>query len=151
MMHEWTYGYRLARRTLLFAGVLLVSCCTLSAQDTPPAGGPPPGQMQGRGGMDPDRQLQMLTERLSLTSDQQAQVKTILAEQHQKMQALRESGGPPDRAQMRAIREDSDGKINALLNGDQKAKFAEWQKERSARMGNGGAPPPPPPPPPSNN
>ncbi len=98
MMHEWTYGYLLARRTLLLAGVLLVSCCTLVAQDTPPAGGPPPGQMQGRGGMDPERQLQMLTERLSLTSDQQAQVKTILAEQHQKMQALRESGGPPDRA-----------------------------------------------------
>jgi protein CpxP len=146
MMHEWTYGYLLARRTLLLAGVLLVSCCTLVAQqDAPPAGGPPAGQM-GRGGMNPERQLQMLTERLSLTSDQQTQVKTILADQHQKMQALRDSssGAPPDRAQMESIRNDSDSKINALLNDDQKTKFAEWQKERNSRMRpNGGAPPPP--------
>jgi periplasmic protein CpxP/Spy len=149
MMHEWTYGYLLARRGLLLASVLLVSCCALVAQqDAPPAGPPPGGQMQGRGGMNPERQLQMLSERLSLTSDQQAQVKTILAEQREKMEALRQSnsGAPPDRAQMKAIRDESDGKISALLNDDQKTKFAEWQKERDARMAQrGGAPPPPPP------
>ncbi len=106
--------------------------------------------MQGRGGGNPERQLQMLTERLSLTADQQTQVKALLADQRQKMQALRESnsGAPPDRQQMEGIRNDTDAKINALLNENQKAKFAEWQKERSARMGRQQGPDQPPPPPP---
>jgi Spy/CpxP family protein refolding chaperone len=148
MMHEWTYGYLLAKRTLLLAGILLVSCGALTAQsgDAPP----PPGQMQGRGGGNPERQLQMLTERLSLTADQQTQVKALLADQRQKMQVLRESnsGAPPDRQQMEGIRNETDTKINALLNDDQKAKFAEWQKERNARMGRQQGPDQPPPPPP---
>lgn len=145
MMHEWTYGYLLVKRTLLLASVLVISCCALTAQsDAPP---PPPGQMQGRGG--PERQLQQLTERLSLTADQQSQVKGLLAEQRQKMEALRDSsqGAPPDRAQMEAIRNDTDTKINALLNDDQKAKFAAWQQERKARMGRRQGPEQPPQPP----
>jgi Spy/CpxP family protein refolding chaperone len=49
---------------------------------------------------------------------------------------------------MEAIRNDTDTKISALLNDDQKAKFAAWQAQRKARMerreGTGGPPPPPP-------
>lgn len=148
MMHEWNYGYMLAKRTLLLASVVVISCCTLVAQnDAPPA-----GQMQRRGG-NPERQLQMLTQRLGLTPDQQSQVKALLADQGQKMEALRSGSGDatgqgarPNREQMDAIRNDTDTKINALLNDDQKAKFAEWQQERKARMERRQGPNEPPPP-----
>ena len=45
--------------------------------------------MGGRGmRMDPDRQLERLTRELNLTTDQQAQIKPLLVERQQKMQAL---------------------------------------------------------------
>jgi protein CpxP len=139
------------RRGLLFAGILFATCGALWAQnDAPPA-----GQMHGRG--NPERELQQLTQTLSLTPDQQTQVKSLLAERRQKMEELRKTSagtdaapqGPPPRQQMEAIRNDTDTKINALLNDDQKTKFAAWQAQRKARMehrgGPDGAAPPPPP------
>jgi periplasmic protein CpxP/Spy len=146
-------------RILLMAGILALSCGAIYAQnDDPSAGGPPPGEMRQRG-PNPERQLQQLTQRLSLTADQQTQVRSILADQRQKMEELRKSSpagdasaqaGPPNRQQMEAIRNDSDAKINALLNDDQKTKFAAWQQERKQRMENRGGGEGGPPPPPSN-
>jgi protein CpxP len=143
------------RRGLLLTGILAASCGVLSAQ-APQNDGPPPGGMHGRGG--PERQLEMLTHVLALTADQQTQVKALLTEQRQKMEELRKSsstgtdtataGAPPNRAAMETIHNDTDTKINALLNDEQKTKFAALQAERKARMqqreGGGEAPPPPP-------
>jgi protein CpxP len=140
---------RYARRTLL-AGVLAVSCCAVWAQnDAPPAG------QTGRRGGNPERELQQLTQALSLSADQQTQVKGLLAERRQKVEELRKAASgsdaatqaaTPTREQMEAIRKETDGKINALLNDDQKGKFAAWQQERKARMqqrmGGDAAPPP---------
>jgi periplasmic protein CpxP/Spy len=116
---------------------------------------PPAGPMHGRGG--PERELEHLTQMLSLNADQQTQVKALLTEQRQKMEALRNGGpnadassqGAPRREQMESIRNDTDTKITALLNDDQKTKFAQWQAQRRERMehrqggGPEGAPPPP--------
>jgi Spy/CpxP family protein refolding chaperone len=114
--------------------------------------------MHQRGG-NPEREVEHLTRMLSLTPDQQTQVKALFAEQRQKMEALRNpapgadassQATPPRHQQMEAIRNDTDTKITALLNDDQKAKFAAWQQERKERMehrqGPGGdnAPPPQP-------
>ena len=38
------------------------------------------------------------------------------------------------REQLEAVRNDTDTKITALLNDDQKTKFAAWQQERKRRM-----------------
>jgi periplasmic protein CpxP/Spy len=140
---------RYARRTLL-AGVLAVSCSALWTQqnDAPPA-----GQMGRRG--NPERELQQLTQVLSLSADQQTQVKGLLAERRQKVEELRKAASgsdaatqaaTPSREQMEAIRNDTDTKINALLNDEQKGKFAAWQQGRKARMQQrlGDTPPPPP-------
>jgi Spy/CpxP family protein refolding chaperone len=138
MMNELVYGYLLARRTLVLAGVLAVACCALWAQNASP-----PTGLAGQRGPNQERQLQQLTQVLSLTADQQAQVKTLLAEQREKMEALRKSGAgsdassqgaQPSREQMEAIRNDTDNKITALLNDDQKTKFAAWQQQRKERM-----------------
>jgi len=104
--------------------------------------------MQGRGGGNPERQLQMLTERLSLTADQQTQVKALLADQRQKMQVLRESnsGAPPDRQQMEGIRNETDTKINALLNDDQRPSLRSGKRSATRAWRQQGPDQPPPPP-----
>src|SRR5215831_9442761 len=119
------------------------------AQDNP---SPPPNQNQagpppqGRGmRMDPDRQLAHLTRELSLTTDQQAQIKPLLVERQQKIQALMQdqSVAQEDRhAQMRSIVEGTNNSIKALLTEDQKQKFADMQ-QRMRRNMPGGPPPPP--------
>jgi hypothetical protein len=94
--------------------------------------------------MDPDHQLARLTQELNLTSDQQTQIKPLLVERQQKMQALMQdqSVTPEDRrAQMRSISQGTNNSIKALLTEDQKQKFAAMQ-ERMRRNMPGGPPPP---------
>jgi protein CpxP len=144
--------------TLALGGLLALGGTSAAlAQDTPPPppdqnqAGPPP---QGRGmRMDPDRQLERLTRELNLTSDQQAQIKPLLLERQQKMQALfqDQSIAPEDRRrQMRTISEGTNNSIKALLTDDQKPKF-EAMQQRMRRNGPGGGPNGPPPPPPDGS
>jgi Spy/CpxP family protein refolding chaperone len=96
-MTEFFTLVSLARRTLLLAGVLIASCCALSAQPDgsmgPPPDGPPPGGMQANmqeqlRGPGVERQLKRLTQLLTLSQVQQAQVKAILTDQRQQVEAL---------------------------------------------------------------
>ncbi|MDR3741459.1 MAG: Spy/CpxP family protein refolding chaperone [Terracidiphilus sp.] len=155
---------------LALTGIFAVAGAMLHAQDGPPPGPPPSdmqeGQQQGPG---VDRQLKRLTKLLTLTEDQQAQVKVILTEEHQQMKALfdqsraaqkssqtdssADAGGPPSpetmkaqREQMELIRDAANAKISALLTDTQNAKFTSWldqQKKREARQGDDMPPPPP--------
>ena len=121
-------------RTLLMAGILVAGCCALCV----PADGQAQGGMGQRGG-GIERQLNELTQALTLTVDQQAQVKTLLIERRAKMEALRSGVTPPSHEQMVGIRKDTDAKIAALLTDDQKVKFAAWQQQRMERRhGQGG-------------
>ena len=76
-----------------------------------------PAQEQGGRGpmrMDPNRQLEHMTKELGLSADQQAQIKPVLVDRQQKMEALfqNQSLSREDRrAQMMAIRQDSNAKI----------------------------------------
>jgi Spy/CpxP family protein refolding chaperone len=137
-------------RRAVLAAVLLAGSCALWAQaDQPPAS--PDGAPQGQRGRGPnaERELGQLTESLSLTPDQQTQVRALLQERRGKVEALRSGEIPPSREQMEVIRKDTDAKISALLNDEQKLKFATWQQRRmQGRRGPGGNQPPPPPPPP---
>jgi len=128
---------------------------------------PPPGQMAGRPG-GPERELQALTQVLTLTPEQQTGVKAILQERASQMRALRaksqgETTPTPDArqanmTQAKQIAEESNTRISALLDDNQKKLFAEWTAKRQAQMErrrerNGGAPPPDgqaPPPQPNN-
>jgi Spy/CpxP family protein refolding chaperone len=158
-MFEFTHGILLARRKLVLAGLLVAGCCALWSQADAPQG-PPPGPPQagmhdrGRG---PERELRELTHVLNLTDAQREQVKALLDERRQQMQALRNPAAAdpaaetprPSRQQMEQIRQATDSRIAGVLNDDQKAKFAAWQKQRQERMehrggpGEGGPPPPP--------
>jgi len=73
--------------------------------------------------MDPDEQLARMTTRYSLTAEQQDQVKPILVSQQHQIQGLRDDTAlsREDRmAKMQTIRSDSNAKIKAVLNDDQK-------------------------------
>jgi hypothetical protein len=95
--------------------------------------------------MDPDRQLARLTQVLGLTTDQQAQIKPLLVDRQQKMQALMQDQSTPQedrRARARSISEGTNNSIKALLNEDQKQKFAAMQERmRGPGRGPGGPPP----------
>jgi Spy/CpxP family protein refolding chaperone len=156
-----------ARRTLPFLSLLIACSLTASAQpDGPPPGGPPPAAMQANRGPSVERELKQLTQLLTLTVDQQTQVKAILADRHQQVEALfkaRQSAQsdadsvppqPPSQDEMKAlrdamksIRDASHNKIAALLNADQKTRFAAWQKksDRSTQQQAEDEMPPPPP------
>jgi hypothetical protein len=108
---------------------------------------------------DLDRQVAWLTGMLSLSSEQQTRLRVILRDYNQKMDALfqdKKGESPqaenqsPSREVMRsmhdafkAIQVDAYAKINALLNDNQKAAFAAWQKKRERPLGHPDDMPPP--------
>jgi Spy/CpxP family protein refolding chaperone len=140
---------RFVLSSILAAG--LAFCGTHAfAQDAPPSADQGPGGGGGgrRGAMDPDQQLTRMTQRYNLSADQQTQIKPILVNQQQQMQALRgdSSMSREDRmAKMQSIRSDSTTKIEAILNDDQKKQFEADQQRAEQRMqqrmqGGGGPP-----------
>ena len=106
-----------------------------------------PQAQQGPGGrgahrMDPDAQLKHMTEALDLTADQQAQIKPLLVARNQQAQQLfaDQSLAQADRhTKMKAIQDETKGKILSVLNDTQKQKFEAMH----ARGGHEGPPPPP--------
>lgn len=136
--------------TLALGGLLAVGVSSAAlAQDNPPPppdqgqAGPPADGPRGRGmRMDPNRQLEHLTRELNLTTDQQAQIKPLLVERQQKMQALfqNQSVAQEDRrTQMRTIAEGTNNSIKAVLTDEQKQKFDAMRQRM--RRGPGGPPP----------
>ncbi|MFZ0272976.1 MAG: hypothetical protein WB524_03165 [Acidobacteriaceae bacterium] len=108
----------------------------LYAQDT---GGQQQGQgFQGhRGMMNPDKQLEHMTKTLNLSADQQTQIKPILVDRQQKMQALwqDQSLSRADRhSKAEAIHQDARTRIEAVLNDQQKQQF-EAMQQRGPRGG----------------
>jgi len=150
----------------MIRAVVVVGCCAgmlagaaMAQTDAAPAApqgqmqGPPPG---GRGGMggDPAKRLEMMQKRLKLSDDQTAQVKAIFDDGRSKMEALRSNTAlaPQDRrTQGRALMEQENAKVEAVLTPDQKAKYEEMREKQRERMEQGGGrrggpggPPPPP-------
>jgi Spy/CpxP family protein refolding chaperone len=136
-------------------GAALLGLCSFAAvaQSTQPApadepAGGPHGQWH-RGHGNEDREFGMLIRRLSLTTDQQTGVKALLDQQVTQMKALRTApaaesstspapGTPEARqarfAQMTQIREETETKISALLDENQKKTYAEMIAQRKQAM-----------------
>lgn len=121
---------------LALGGVLALGMGMAAAQEAP-APAAPQGAMRGMHRMDPERQLAHLTKALSLTSAQQDQIRPLLAERTQKMQALMQDQqlAPKDRRmQMRSISEGTQNGINAVLTDEQKQKYAAMRAQMKERM-----------------
>jgi periplasmic protein CpxP/Spy len=164
---------KIKRMTVLaIYSAALIAPLAVLAQDTPAtpplppagqtAGGGPGGSSRGPSSLSPEereqRQLDALNDRLTLTADQQTQIKQVLVDRDAKLAALRDddSVAPEDkRAKAADITQDSSAKIRALLTPDQQPQYDDFlahQRQRGqGRGGNGGygTPPPPSAPPPS--
>ena len=107
-----------------FAGSLLVAT-SIVAQ--PPAGrggrGGPPGERSNPEQMI-DRRVEHLTEALTLSEAQAAELRTVLTE---------------EQAKLAALREETNERIGSVLSADQKAKYSELeQRGPGGRGGRGG-------------
>jgi len=94
------------------------------------------GHGHGRHRMDPEHQLQHLTKALDLTADQQAQIRPILTDRQQKMQALWQDqtlSRQDRRTKAQAIQQDTTTRLEATLNDQQKQKFEEMRAKMEAR------------------
>lgn len=77
-------------------------------------------------GHDPKSHLEHLTKQLELSQEQQDKILPIIEDKHQKMEGLHN--------QMKQIREEAMGKIEAELTPDQQKKWHEMQEERQEKM-----------------
>lgn len=121
------------KKLLIICGLLLSMITFANAQ----GGGRQMGTPEERAA----KALTMLTEKLTLTPDQQTKVKAILLDQNTQVAKAREEAGDDRqaaRAKMMKIMEDNNGKINALLTDDQKKTYAAYLEERKAAMQNRG-------------
>jgi len=106
------------------------------AQDQSTAPAPPMHGPRGQG-FSPDKQLEHLTKTLNLTSDQQMQIKPILENQQQQMMQLHQdtSLSRDDKmAKAKSLHADTTGKIEAVLNDQQKQKYEAMQQKMQERM-----------------
>jgi periplasmic protein CpxP/Spy len=130
--------------TLALAGLMVLGLCPASfAQysDSGQQGSAQGSQDHRHHRMDPDAQLQRMTQQLGLSTDQQSQIRPILVDRQQKMQALwqNQSLSQDDRrSQMRSIRHDANARIEALLTDQQKQKFEAMQERRGRQGGDHG-------------
>jgi protein CpxP len=136
---------------LALGGMLAITAnAALYAQDqTQATGGPQQGQGgHGHRGMNPDRQLEHLIRTLNLSSDQQTQIKPILVDREQKLQALWQDQAlsQQDRhSKAQAIRQDTRTRLEAALNDQQKQQFEQMQEKMEShqnRMGGENQAPP---------
>lgn len=101
----------------------------------------PAGQEnQGRGPMSVDDRVKMLADRLNLSDDQQAKVKSILTDSQKEQQGIRDDSSLSQddrRSKMRSLRESTNSKIRDVLNDDQKKKFDEMQQQMRDRSKEG--------------
>jgi hypothetical protein len=101
-----------------------------------------------QGSFDPEQmlehQMSQLAEELSLTAEQQEQVRPILKEGFDKMGDLRaksrDGGGRPSpemREEMMKIREDTHEKLGKVFSKEQMEKYDKMLQERRGRFGGG--------------
>lgn len=127
-------------RTFALLALFLLGAAALAQQNPPPqppVGGGDQPQGQRRGMPSVDDQLKMMTDKLGLTTDQQAKIKPILEDQRTQAQAVMKDDSlsqDDKRTKMRSLRESTNSKVSDLLTDDQKKKYTEWQQEMHDRM-----------------
>lgn len=93
---------------------------------------------RGQRNHDPEARLERLTEHLSLSSEQQAELRPILEQQAESFRAIRERKQAGEtrgqlRSDVRAQREANTTEIEAILDEQQLAEYRELRSEREAK------------------
>ena len=85
--------------------------------------------------LSPQERVKALTERLSLTTDQAAQIEQIYVKSQDQMKQMN-TDGKPDRSEMRKMMEDTQAQVIKVLDDKQKVEFQKMQDERRKGMQN---------------
>jgi Spy/CpxP family protein refolding chaperone len=142
-----TLRLSLAAAMLGLAAASFLRAQDQSQSDAPPAPPaattPPAGEKPHRSGgrMSPEKTLQMLTDKLSLTDDQKAKILPLLQAQSDQMKTLRDDSSLSDddkRSKGRDLMKTTHEQIRALLTSEQQEKF-----EKIRGPGGRNGPPPP--------
>jgi len=149
-IHEFQKNnFKSVSKKLIIAALLVVGFSSF-AQDAPQSG--KKSKKENKEGKSSeknnDARISKLTTELNLDTNQQAQIKPILAEQTAKMQEMRakqkemrESGteiSDADKKEMRKKRMDdkteTDNKMKGILSGDQFVKYQAMQEAEKEKM-----------------
>jgi hypothetical protein len=127
-------------KSLILLGSLLGASIVIaqaSAQEQPGTAPQAQGAAPGRHyGANPDRAAKRLSRELGLTADQEARIMPIFADRQTQMQSVWSDSSltPEDRrAKMQGISQDSNSKIEAVLNDAQKKQFEQIIQKRQER------------------
>jgi|GEM_PF-1894640 len=85
----------------------------------------------------PDQVVKMYNSKLNLTEDQKQKIRPIVVERQQRMLELRSDTSVKGREKMmkmKSVMENSDSRINAVLNPDQRQKYSELEAQRKEKM-----------------
>ena len=126
---------------LLAASSLLSLAPSVLAEDAA-APTAPPARRAGGARLSPEAQLKDLTEKLTLTAEQQPKVKAVLEERVKAMQGARDLTQEERQTKMKALREENTKKMKEILTADQFTKYEELQKPGARRNADGAAPAP---------
>ncbi len=130
----------------VLAGALCLSCAaasTLFAQDptAPNTANGAPAQAGHYGGhhgpMSPDEELSHLTKALNLTTEQQTQIKPVLQDRSDQLMQMRQDASlsrEAKGAKMKSVDDESNTKLEAVLNDQQKTKYEKMVADRKQRM-----------------
>jgi periplasmic protein CpxP/Spy len=129
-----TFFSSVALGSLLAVGL---SGNALLAQDqsAPPATSVQPPAQRPAHVPNPRHQAKKMAKALGLTPDQVSKIEPILADRDQQVQTLRADStlAPSDRkAKLHGIRQDSDSRIEAILNDTQKQQYEQIKQSRKA-------------------
>ncbi len=134
-----------AMKTWMVAGVMGLGMVGIQGRaQTAPAATPAPAvapdaesSAAPRTPPSPEKVAAMMAKKLGLTADQQAKITPIIADRQQQMQALRAdtSSRPMQRMKKaKAVSEEADKKINALLTPDQQKQYAAMEEQMKEEM-----------------
>ena len=126
-------------KQLFLRGALAVAVVLGGATAYAQMGGQGGGEVHGtRQPMSPDQRVQMMTQQLNLTNDQQQNIKLILEDESKQMESLRSDSSlsQQDRmSKMKEIRQSTSSQIKPLLTSDQQTKWQQMMDQRSTRPG----------------
>ena len=127
---------------------LLVAPVALRAEDKKPATDRPARQAgaAARPMLDPEARLKMMTEKLSLTPEQQEKVKAVYAKNVDTLKAMREDKSLSEEAKREKfaeMRRSELQEIQAVLTPEQQEKMKAMAKEMRERAGAAGGERPP--------
>lgn len=120
----------MSSKALVFAMVILAAATVGSAfEESASQSGRPAARTV-------EKRLEEFSKKLDLNDDQKAQVKTILESAQAEMKELRQAEGSRREkgSRLREIGKETNGKIRALLNDEQKKKFDELVEEKKSQM-----------------